>query len=181
MYSSSPARFGVNVVFACSVFPCMQYVPPLWCLLCPGDAAWLVTEALCVGCDQKEHLCPNTSGRGTRSHKERSVVPLLCLVLQQCSGTWCSAAPSPCRGFCVSGHARSVMVFGLNLYSSSCWHWPARIIYCGYHCAALVCVQWTKTGGGPEILCFAFKVPPRLHFLSNRALEEMRWAHVYVS
>lgn len=54
---------------------------------------------------------------------------------------------------------RSVMLFGLDLYRTSCWHWPMRNIYCEYHCATLVCGQETKTGGGPEILCFALKVP----------------------
>lgn len=181
MYSSSPASFGVDAVFTCSVFPCTQYVPsPLvsvvpWrrSLTCDRSSVWSMWS--------EGAFVPKHVREGNTLHKERSVVPLLCLVLQQCSGRWCSTALSPCRGFCVSGHARSVMVFGLNLYSSSCWHWPARSIYCGYRCAALVCVQGTKTGGGREILCFALKAPPRLHFLSNRALEEMRWAYVYVS
>lgn len=103
------------------------------------------------------------------------------VVLQQAEADDSQLPLSPCRGLWVSGHARSVVMFGLNLYSSSCWHWLARSIYCGYRRAALVCVQETKTGGGPEILCFALKVPPWLHFLSNRALGEMRWAYVYVS
>lgn len=62
-----------------------------------------------------------------------------------------------------------------------CWQQPVKNIYCECHYVVLVCGQQRKARGGPEILCFALKVPPQLCFLSNRPLKEMRQTCVYVS
>lgn len=85
-------------------------------------------------------------------------MPLLCTVLQECTGRWYSVATSPhSEGDGCQGQARrSVMPFGFDLYCTSCWHWPTRNICCEYHCAALVCGQERKNRRRTRnpVLCF---------------------------